>query len=312
VLADPGFSAARARLTDEADNSEFIANAEQDCNSGDAQIGCTVVTRYQAYISRSGSDSGIFGQMVAVEPRIVGLNLVGPEDGSTSMANYDRLMAMLSYLGGYYEGISPLRLSLHAGEITAASIPGGYQLDETQHIRKAVEIAGARRIGHGVDVLYENDPSELIQSLREQGILVEICLASNDIILEVSGAAHPVHEYLAQGVPVALATDDQAVARSSMVAEFVRAVADQGLDYYELKLMVRASIEYSFLQGESFWSNYGQGDVADPCAPAADDTPVTQPPSAACEVFLDGNARADLQRELELRFEAFESRYTAR
>ena len=37
---------------------------------------------------------------------------------------------------------------------------------------------------------------------------MEICLASNDIILDVSGAAHPLHDYLAEGVPVALATPD--------------------------------------------------------------------------------------------------------
>ncbi len=314
-LASPGFFDARARLEDDADNSEFIANAEQDCNSAEPELGCDVVTRYQAYISRSGSDSGILGQMIAayeaamVEPRIVGLNLVGPEDGSAAMANYDRLMAMLQYLNGYYEGISPLRLSLHAGEITAASIPAGYQLDETQHIRKALEIAGARRIGHGIDVLDEDDPAGLLDSLREQNVLVEICLASNDIILEVSGPQHPIYDYLAAGVPVALATDDQGVARSSLGAEFFRAVADQGLDYYELKGMVRASLEFNFLQGESFWADYGDRTVAMACAPAAGDTPVTQDPSGACETFLDDNARAAVQRELEARFEAFESTF---
>ncbi|MCH9681238.1 MAG: adenosine deaminase, partial [Deltaproteobacteria bacterium] len=279
------------------------------------QLGCNVVTRYQAYISRSGTDSGMFGEMIAayeaamVEPRIVALNLVGPEDGSAAMANYDRLMAMLGYLNGYYEGLSPLRLSLHAGEITPASIPPGYELDETQHIRKAVEIAGARRIGHGIDVLDENDPGQLFEQLREQDILVEICLASNDIILEVAGAGHPIHDYIDQGVPIALATDDQGVARSTLAAEFVRAVADQGLDYYQLKTMVRASLQYSFLQGDSLWADYRGAMVAAECAPADGDTPVTQPPSGACETFLQDNARAEVQRELEARFEAFESTF---
>lgn len=318
LLAAPGFPAARARLLDDAENSEQVANLELACNTGGPMLGCDVVTRYHAYISRSGSDAGIFGQMVAayeaamVDPRIVALNLVGPEDGSAAMANYDRLMAMLEYLGSDYAGVSPLRLSLHAGEITPTSVPAGYQLDQTQHIRKAVEIAGARRIGHGVDVLDENDPSGLLQALRDQSVLVEICLASNDLILEVSGPGHPIHEYLAQGVPVALATDDQAVARSTLAAEFVRAVIDQGLDYYELKGMVRNSIELSFLQGESLWSDYGQTIVVDACAPAAGDTPVTQPPSAACQTFLGNNPRADLQRELEARLEAFELDRAAR
>ncbi len=313
LLADPGFPAARARLTDDAENSENIANAEQDCGTADAAPGCAVRTRYQAYISRSGTDSGVFAQMVAayeaamVEPRIVGLNLVGPEDGSTAMSNYDDQMDMLGYLGEYYADSSPLRLSLHAGEITAASVPDGYELDETDHIRKAVEIAGTRRVGHGVDVMFESDADGLFDLLRERGILVEICFASNDIILEVSGPTHPVHEYLERGVPVSLATDDQGVARSSLAAEFVRGVMDQDLNYLELKQMVRASIEYSFLPGESFWADASTGTVVDACTPAAGDTPVTESPSAECQSFLDGSERAQLQRLLESQFETFEA-----
>lgn len=313
LLADPGFPSARGRLTDDAENSENIANAEQDCGSADAAPGCAVRTRYQAYISRSGSDSGVFAQMVAayeaaiVEPRIVGLNLVGPEDGSTAMANYDDQMDMLGYLGEYYAESSPLRLSLHAGEITAASVPNGYELDETDHIRKAVEIAGTRRVGHGVDVMFESDADGLLDMLRDRGILVEICFASNDIILEVSGEPHPIYDYMAAGVPVSLATDDQGVARSSLAAEFIRGVMDQGLNYRELKQMVRASIEYSFLPGESFWSDVSAGTVVDVCTPAAGDTPVTESPSAECQSFLDGSDRAQLQRLLESQFETFES-----
>ena len=317
ILADPGFFSARNFIVDDVDDSESIANNEQDCSSGDPDAGCEVVTRYQAYISRSGSDAGIFGQMVAayeaamVEPKVVGLNLVGPEYGSTAMANYDRLMAMLGYLEGAYDGMSPLRLSLHAGEISASTIPGGYALDEEDHIRQAVEVAGARRVGHGMDVMFESDPQGLLETLREQDVLVEICLASNDIILEVSGPSHPVHEYIAAGVPVALGTDDQGVARSSPAAEYARAVVDQELDYYELKAMARASLHYAFIEGGAFWTDLGDGVVVDECQPADGDTPVTQQPSAACQQVLDGSPRAMLQRDLEARFEAFEAEIAA-
>lgn len=315
LLDDSGFSSARARLTDDVEDSEAIANAEQSCGSASASEGCDVTTRYQAYISRSGSDPGVFAQMVAayeaamVEPKIVGLNLVGPEDGSTAMANYDDQMDMLQYLGAYYEGTSPLRLSLHAGEITAASIPDGYALDEEDHIRKAVAIAGARRVGHGIDVNFESDPDGLFDRLRDDGVLVEICFASNDIILDVTGPEHPVHDYLARGVPVAIATDDQGVARSSLVAEFVRGARDQGLTYAELKQMVRASIEYSFLPGDSFWADANALDVVRACAPTEGDTPVTQPPSQACEEFLATSDRARVQRALEQQLETFEAEF---
>ena len=313
LLDDGGFGGARARLTDDVENSEAIANAEQNCGSAGASPGCAVTTRYQAYISRSGSDSGVFAQMVAayeaaiVEPKLVGLNLVGPEDGSTAMANYDDQMSMLQYLGEYYADSSPLRLSLHAGEITAASIPNGYALDEEDHIRKAVEIAGTRRVGHGIDVNFESDPDGLFDLLIGRDILVEICFASNDIILEVQGPEHPVHDYLERGVPVSIATDDQGVARSSLGAEFFRGVRDQGLAYDELKRMVRASIEYSFLPGESFWADAAALQPVDACSPDDGNTPVTQSPSETCADFLAANDRARLQRTLEVQFEAFEA-----
>lgn len=315
MLADSGFDAARDRITDDVDISEFIADAEQSCDDLDANPACEVETAYQTYISRSGSDSGVFGQMIAayeaaiVEPRMVGLNLVGPEDGSTAMANYDDQMQMLEYLEGYYADSSPLRLSLHAGEITAASIPDGYALDEEDHIRKAVQLANARRVGHGVDVLHESDPSGLLELLRERDVLVELCFASNDIILELSGDAHPVRAYLDAQVPVSIATDDQGVARSSLAAEFVRAVRDQGLDYYELKRMVRASLHYSFLPGDAFYIDVAAVQVADGCAPEPGNTPVTQPPSGSCQALLDGSDRARLQRRLEVALESFESEF---
>ncbi len=48
-------------------------------------------------------------------------------------------------------------------------------------------------------------------------------------------------------MPVALATDDYGVARSSHTLEWVKAVQEQALDYLTIKRMVRNSIEYAFV-----------------------------------------------------------------
>jgi len=77
---------------------------------------------------------------------------------------------------------------------------------------------------------------------------VEIALTSNDTILGVRGARHPLRTYLQYGVPVALVTDDAGVARSSMTLEFRKAVEEQGLDYETLKTMVRNSLAFSFAE----------------------------------------------------------------
>ena len=65
--------------------------------------------------------------------------------------------------------------------------------------------------------------------------LVEICLTSNDLILGVRGPQHPLPAYMRYGVPVALATDDQGVARSDMTHEYLRAAETYGLGYSDFK-----------------------------------------------------------------------------
>jgi len=78
-------------------------------------------------------------------------------------------------------------------------------------------------------------------------VLVEVALSSNDQILGVKGKRHPLRTYLEHGVPVALATDDMGVARSSHTQEFLKAVEEHDLDYPTLKRIVRNSIEYAFV-----------------------------------------------------------------
>jgi adenosine deaminase len=78
-------------------------------------------------------------------------------------------------------------------------------------------------------------------------VLVEINLTSNDSILGVKGARHPLRTFLRYGVPVAISTDDYGVARSSHTLEFLKAVQDHNLDYLTLKRMVGNSIDYAFV-----------------------------------------------------------------
>ena len=86
-------------------------------------------------------------------------------------------------------------------------LPPAYSTANTFHIRSAVQIGHAERIGHGLDVLSETDPQGLLDELRQKNVLIEVCLSSNTQILKVQGAAHPLATYLQNQVPVALATD---------------------------------------------------------------------------------------------------------
>ncbi len=138
-----------------------------------------------------------------------------------------------------------VKITLHAGELTDGLVP-----PETlrSHIRASIEEGGAVRIGHGVDVMREDDPIGLLREMAAKKVLVEIALTSNDVILGVKGPRHPLAMYLKYGVPVALVTDDAGVSRSSMTLEYLKAVQEQGLDYMTLKRMARNSIAYAFAQ----------------------------------------------------------------
>ena len=49
-----------------------------------------------------------------------------------------------------------------------------------------------QRIGHGVDAMQESDPEALLRMMAHENVLVEICLTSNDVILNVTGDHHPL------------------------------------------------------------------------------------------------------------------------
>jgi adenosine deaminase len=235
--------------------------------------------------------------------------LSSPEDDTTSINNYALHMAMLDFLHEKYKttNLSPLHITLHAGELTPQVLPPGSTAN-TFHIRDAVEIGHAERIGHGIDILSETDPQGLMAEMRQQGVLVEVCMSSNAQILNVSGSAHPLSAYMQNQVPVTLATDDQGVSRSSLAGEYLRAATDQGLSYPQLKAMARDSLEHAFLPGASLWSSLAPADPVAACQPTAT-MGVGETPNASCQAFLDGSERARMQWELERRFRVFESQF---
>src|SRR5205085_3832918 len=232
------------------------AEAEKDrilkCGTSQADPGCAVVIRYIAQVSRGSALGPVFAQMVTgfalsndPNSRVVALNLVQAEDGLSSMQNFSLHMQMLQFLRPFYPRA---HLSLHAGELAPGIVPpDGLSF----HIRDSVMTAQANRIGHGVDVMHENDADALLREMIRRNVMVEICLTSNNTILGVSGTQHPLATYLKYGVPVALATDDEGVSRSEISREFLRAVEDQGLGYLQLKAMARISLQYAFISGAS-------------------------------------------------------------
>ena len=277
------------------------------CGTPQARPGCTVTLRYIMQVGRGAALGPVFAQMVAGfalanEPnsKVVALNLVQAEDGRAAMQNFTLHMQMLNFLRPLYPRA---HLTLHAGELAPGLVPPeGLSF----HIRESVVTARAERIGHGVDIMHETDAEELLRELARRNVMIEICLTSNDVILGVRGAQHPLATYLQYGVPVALATDDEGVSRSEMSREFLRAATEQGLTYPQLKMLARTSLEHAFLPGASLWRDARKLTPASPCATDARTLKLT---TQSCRQYLAGSERARLQWRLEEDFATFEQRY---
>jgi adenosine deaminase len=316
-LLEKGISKAVQAGQATLDKTEARERKALGCGTAKPQAGCKVAIKFIFQVGRTSPPSVAFAQMVAAmemagaDPRLVALNLVAPEDSDASMSNFALQMQMLNYLHSVYP---KAHITLHAGELAPAFV----EAHEPQtHIRDSIEQAHAERIGHGVDVMQEQDAAGLLKEMADRKTLVEICLSSNDLILGVRGKDHPLNTYIKDGVPVALATDDEGVARSDITTEYVRAVEDQGLGYWQLKTMARTSLEYSFASGSSLWKNR-EGFV--PVAECAADvsgigTGRTNHTanrgrhdvlSESCRSYLDSNEKATLQWNLEKQFRQFE------
>ena len=145
-----------------------------------------------------------------------------------------------------------MHISLHAGELAAGLVPPeGLRF----HIRQAVELAHAERIGHGVDVMYEDNAPGLLKELAQKHVMVEINLSSNEGILGIEGDEHPFPYYRAAHVPVALSTDDEGVSRIDITHEYVRAALDYHLTYEDLKTAGADRHGTQFLPGASLWAS---------------------------------------------------------
>jgi adenosine deaminase len=227
------------------------------------------------------------------------VNLVQPEDDPVALSDYTLQMHMIQYLRSAYPSA---HVTLHAGEIVPGLVPA---LDLQSHIRQAVEIAGAERIGHGVDVVSETNAGQLLAVMARRHVLVEVPLTSNAQILGVFGAAHPFVNYRAAGVPVALATDDPAVERVDLTHEYQLATTQYRLHYGDLKTLSRASLEHAFLPGASLWRSPGDDRPARVCA---GDRPGERDPGRPCRALLRNSTKALTQWKLERAFRSSERR----
>ncbi len=263
-----------------------------------------ITVRYIVSTSRLKPDSDFFAVMAAgmalmqEDKRVVGVNIVAPEDHPFARLHFHAQMQMLDFL---WQQLGHPNITLHAGELTPTISP----LEAMQsRIRDSIQIGHARRIGHGISIAWEDGVGELLRNMRRQGVAVEICLTSNAGILGVEGNRHPFMLYRKAGVPVTLNTDDEAINRSSLTMEFVRAARTYNLSYADVKTLARNSIAYSFLKGDSLFMDAEYHSLRPEFAG------ITRPdwkPSPEARKLLDGSEKMQVQARLEQAFALFEN-----
>ncbi|THA72029.1 adenosine deaminase [Streptomyces sp. A0642] len=297
---------------EEADDADTQFRATAHCDTAHPDPACRLPVRWISQVSRGSSPARVFTQMAVGmrlaerDPRFVAVNLVQPEDWDSSLSNYRLQMRMLKYLRGQYPGA---HLTLHAGELAPGLVKPE---DLTFHIREAVLVAGAERIGHGVDLVHEDDWRQLARTMARRQVAVEVPFSSNKQILGIAGADHPFEAYRRYGVPVVLSTDDPGVSRIDISHEYQYAARTYDLGYTALKDLARASLEYAFRDGHSLWAAGSAPSGYRPVPACAGSRPGEDRPGPRCGRYLAGNPKAATQWRQEAAFASFERDHAGR
>jgi adenosine deaminase len=308
LLSDPSFHAAVESNQAYFDAALHRRAQLEHCGQADAAPACTISVRFIYQVLRAHPPQEVFAQtllgfeLASADPNIVGVNFVQPEDGFIALRDYALQMHMLDYLHSVYPKI---HITLHAGELSEGMVQ---PQDLAFHIRMAVEVGHAERIGHGAAIMFENRPWQLMKEMADRHVDVEINLTSNDVILNVKGKDHPFMLYRRAGVPVTLSTDDEGVSRIDLTHEYVRAADTYPLSYHDLKQIARASIEHSFLPGASLWEQVTPERLETPVA-ACSGQPGSGQPSGLCATLVHSSEKARQEWDLERRFHTFETSF---
>jgi adenosine deaminase/adenosine deaminase CECR1 len=229
-------------------NTNFIAKLHKDLKIDDDKF----TMRYQNFVLRFMDPVDLFKNLTiafisANDSKLVaGVNIVSPEHGENSMKDYWLHMVMFKYCHSKFPDV---KYTLHAGELTLGLVQPE---DLTWHINDAIHVAGANRIGHGVDIAYEENSYDLLRYMAKNNIPIEINLASNEFILKVKDGRHPFTLYKEFNVPIVISTDDAGILRTNMTEQYVLlAKRYPDVSYTTIKQYVYNSINYSFIQDAS-------------------------------------------------------------
>ena len=274
------------------------AYQELDCHQPSPHPACNIKVKVLYYVLREQPLDNLFAQALNAfaaanqsQGNLVGVNLVQPEGGAISLRDYQQQMLIFNYLHHVYPKV---HIALHAGELTEERAP---HQDLTNHIRQALLVGKAERIGHGSDITYEKNANHTAQYMAKHHIPVEINLSSNEAVLNIYGQQIPLAYYLDHQVPVILSTDDEGILRTDLTTQYLKAILEHNLSYNTMKQLNRNTLTYAFISGKSIWANPEKAIPVEACRPFS---------ALSCAHFIAHNEKAQLQWHLEQQLLLFE------
>jgi adenosine deaminase len=130
-----------------------------------------------------------------------------------------------------------LGITIHSGENTPAAA-----------MRRTLDLFAPLRIGHGIGAWGDE---ELLQRLREQEVMLEVCLTSNWLTNSVhSLEQHPLPKLYAADVRISINSDDPNLFGIDLVHEYELCARLYGFDRSDFYSINRQTVEHSFLPEE--------------------------------------------------------------
>jgi adenosine deaminase len=137
-------------------------------------------------------------------------------------------------------------VTVHAGE---ADFP-----QASLNVKNSIEILGARRIGHGLQVI--GDPF-VMNLLKTKALPLELCVTSNWLTNAVpSLTTHPIRKLMEAGVPVTINSDDPGLFGIDLVHEYDLLNRFYGFSELEFNHCNDVAAQASFiplLKKKKFW-----------------------------------------------------------
>lgn len=132
-----------------------------------------------------------------------------------------------------------LHITVHAGEADVPNAP--------QTVRDAIDILGAERIGHGVQI-YRSP--EMIEYVKSKNITLELCPTSNWLTHAVKSLdQHPIRKLMEAGVAVTINSDDPGVFGIDLTHEYQVLQTHLGFTEADFATCNATATRASFLKG---------------------------------------------------------------